>query len=284
MKKYKLSKKVIERLEDIITMDFLSLEDNVKIKEDINLTEKYIKFCFNTNSIPDKVYNLENLYSEKLGYYFPRFFALEKITEHVNRKFGTEMKADDNILDEYVKDGCSVDEYFIKTLLITFLKLFNKITSYIDLTSMCHVFLDNMDVILIKDFKLVNASHTFNTRYCKEDGGTIGVYLEALDKDCNINFSNMCEHMVGYKENLLHLVSYLYGVKDDNTYCNKEDKVVIAFKEIIIDAFSTINTILINKENTSLEICENCKELFFKVIILENKSCICAECLEVTIK
>lgn len=46
MKKYKLSKKVIKRLEDLITMDFLSLEDNVKNKKGYKLNRKIYKILF----------------------------------------------------------------------------------------------------------------------------------------------------------------------------------------------------------------------------------------------
>lgn len=291
MKKYKLSKKVIKRLEDLITMDFLSLEDNVKNKKDINLTEKYIKFCFNHNRIPNKVYNLDNLTSEKLGYYLPRYYTLNKVSDYINREFGKHLGLKKNKLDEYVEDCKNVDEIFIKTLSITLLKIFNSITSYGNIESMCQVFLGNLEVILLKDYSLVNSETIFNTRYCGEKDGTIGIYLEVMDNVHTIDFKNMCKYMIDNKEKLLHLSSYLYGLKESNSYYGKEDVVVNIFKDIIIDAFKTINTILINKEKMCFGVCGECTEVFIldtneisNPNMKKDTSSICTECLKATIK
>lgn len=291
MKKYKLSKKVIKRLEDLITMDFLSLEDNVKNKKDINLTEKYIKFCFNHNRIPNKVYNLDNLTSEKLGYYLPRYYTLNKVSDYINREFGKHIGLKENKLDEYVEDCKNVDEIFIKTLSITLLKIFNSITSYGNIESMCQVFLGNLEVILLKDYSLVNSETIFNTRYCGEEDGTIGIYLEVMDNVHTIDFKNMCKYMIDNKEKLLHLSSYLYGLKESSSYYGKEDVVVNIFKDIIIDAFKTINTILINKEKMCFGVCGECTEVFIldtneisNPNMKKDTSSICTECLKATIK
>src|SRR5574344_790059 len=116
MIEHELNEKVIDRINNLITMDFLSLENNEKIKKDIGLSEVYIKFCFNHNRIPNKVYNLDNLTSEKLGYYLPRYFTLNKVSEYTNREFGKHVGLKENILDEYVEDCKNVAEIFIKTL------------------------------------------------------------------------------------------------------------------------------------------------------------------------
>lgn len=286
MIEHELNEKVIDRINNLITMNFLSLENNEKIKKDIGLSEVYIKFCFNHNRIPNKAYNLDNLTSEKLGYYLPRYFTLNKVSEYTNREFGKHIGLKENKLDEYVEDCKNVDEIFIKTLSITLLKIFNSITSYGDIESMCQVFLGNLEVILLKDYSLVNSETIFNTRYCGEEDGTIGVYLEVMDNTHTIDFKNMCKYMIDNKEKLLHLSSYLYGLKESNSYYGKEDVVVNIFKDIIIDAFKTINTILINKEKMCFGVCGECTEVFIldtneinNSNARKDTSCICTECL-----
>lgn len=286
MPEYELNKEIIDRLNNLITMDFLSLENNEKFKKDIGLSEGFIKFCFNHNRIPNKVYNLDNLTTEKLGYYLPKYYTLYKVCEHTSREYGKYVGLKENKLDEYVKDCLDVDEIFIKILSITLLKIFNSITSYGDIESMCQIFLGNLEVILLKDYSLVNNETLFNVRYCGEEDGTIGVYLEVMDTAITIDFKNMCKYMINDKGKLLHLSSYLYGLKESSSYYGKEDMVINIFKDIIIDAFKTINTILINKEKMCLGICGECTEVF----ILDtneindpnmriNTSCICTECL-----
>lgn len=286
MPEYELNKEIIDRLNNLITMDFLSLENNEKFKKDIGLSEGFIKFCFNHNRIPNKVYNLDNLTTEKLGYYLPKYYTLYKVCEHTSREYGKYVGLKENKLDEYVKDCLDVDEIFIKILSITLLKIFNSITSYGDIESMCQIFLGNLEVILLKDYSLVNNETLFNVRYCGEEDGTIGVYLEIMDTANTIDFKNMCKYMINDKGKLLHLSSYLYGLKESSSYYGKEDMVINIFKDIIIDAFKTINTILINKEKMCLGICGECTEVF----ILDtneindpnmriNTSCICTECL-----
>lgn len=286
MPEYELNKEIIDRLNNLITMDFLSLENNEKFKKDIGLSEGFIKFCFNHNRIPNKVYNLDNLTTEKLGYYLPKYYTLYKVCEHTSREYGKYVGLKENKLDEYVKDCLDVDEIFIKILSITLLKIFNSITSYGDIESMCQIFLGNLEVILLKDYSLVNNETLFNVRYCGEEDGTIGVYLEIMDTANTIDFKNMCKYMINDKEKLLHLSSYLYGLKESSSYYGKEDMVINIFKDIIIDAFKTINTILINKEKMCLGICGECTEVFIldtneinNSNARKDTSCICTECL-----
>ena len=286
MPEYELNKEIIDRLNNLITMDFLSLENNEKIKKDIGLSEGFIKFCFNNNRIPNKVYDLDKLTSEKLGCYLPKYYTLHKVCEHTSREYAKYIGVEENKREEYIEDCLNVDEIFIKTLSITLLKIFNSITSYGDIERMCQIFLGNLEVILLKDYSLVNIETLFNTRYCGEEDGTIGIYLEVMDNATTIDFKNMCKYMMDDKEKLLHLSSYLYGLKESSSYYGKEDIVINIFKDIIIDAFKTINTILINKEAMCFGICGECTEVFIldtneinNPNIREDTSSICTECL-----
>ena len=285
MVNHKLSKRLTEKLEELITIDFLLLTSTEKIKKDIGVSEEYLKYCFKINRVPNKVYNLENLFNEKLGFYLPQYHILKGVLDYCNKGQGIHIGIAEEKMEEYVIDSYGVDEVFIKVLGVTFLKIFNSIATYSDLECFCHFFIGHMETILLKDINLVNED-LFNNKYEGNDEGLIGMYLDVMVKEYTVDLLGLCKYLGGSKITLLHLSSYLFGLKESNTFYGKEDSVVKIFKDIIIDAFKTMDYVLLRR-GCRLEVCEHCTEIFF-IGSQENSDdgikCVCGECLKIRLK
>ena len=245
MIKNKNLKMISNRLDELITSDFISFNKDNMFK-DVELCIDVPKMYYEINTSSLDGFYINNMLSD--NNYLPKYESLLLVD-----KFILENNPQvDNSREEYKKIG----SMFIKIFSYLILKLINKYVSARNALHLAHVFIYNLDIIILRNIELRKDYSYKNSDKFYIKGGD--VYIPAIEKsnEFQIDFSKGINCYIYDRMKLTKLCGYLLGVE------KYEEKIYLPlFKRIIKNAFGTIHNLMLLEEDY-LTICDYCGEIF----------------------
>ena len=245
MIKNKNLKMISNRLDELITSDFISFnKDNMFKDMELCIDVPKMYYEINTGSL-DGFY-INNMLSD--NNYLPKYESLL----HVDKFILENNPQVDNSREEYKKIG----SLFIKIFSYLILKFINKYVSARNALHLAHVFIYNLDIIILRNIELRKDYSYKNSDKFYIKGGD--VYIPAIEKsnEFQIDFSKGINCYIYDRMKLTKLCGYLLGVE------KYEEKIYLPlFKRIIKNAFGTIHNLMLLEEDY-LTICDYCGEIF----------------------
>jgi hypothetical protein len=147
---------------------------------------------------------------------------------------------------------------FIKIFSYLILKFINKYVSARGALHLAHIFIYNLDIIILRNIELRKDYSYKNSDKFYIKGGD--VYIPAIEKsnEFQIDFSKGINCYIYDRMKLAKLCGYLLGVE------KYEEKIYLPlFKRIIKNAFGTMHNLMLLEEDY-LTICDYCGEFFIK--------------------
>ena len=247
MIKNKNLKMISNRLDELITSDFISFNKDNMFK-DVELCIDVPKMYYEINTGSLDGFNINNILSD--DNYLPKYESLL----HVDKFILENNPQVDNSREEYKKIG----SMFIKIFSYLILKFINKYVSARNALHLAHVFIYNLDIIILRNIELRKDYSYKNSDKFYIKGGD--VYIPAIEKsnEFQIDFSKGINCYIYDRMKLTKLCGYLLGVE------KYEEKIYLPlFKRIIKNAFGTIHNLMLLEEDY-LTICDYCGEFFIK--------------------
>lgn len=245
MIKNKNLKMISNRLDELITSDFISFNKDNMFK-DVELCIDVPKMYYEINTSSLDGFYINNMLSD--NNYLPKYESLLLVD-----KFILENNPQvDNSREEYKKIG----SMFIKIFSYLILKFINKYVSARNALHLAHVFIYNLDIIILRNIELRKDYSYKNSDKFYIKGGD--VYIPAIEKsnEFQIDFSKGINCYIYDRMKLTKLCGYLLGVE------KYEEKIYLPlFKRIIKNAFGTIHNLMLLEEDY-LTICDYCGEIF----------------------
>ena len=272
MIKNKNLKMTSNRLDELITSDFISFnKDNMFKDMELCIDVPKMYYEINTGSL-DGFY-INNMLSD--DNYLPKYESLL----HVDKFILENNPQVDNSREEYKKIG----SMFIKIFSYLILKFINKYVSARNALHLAHVFIYNLDIIILRNIELRKDYSYKNSDKFYIKGGD--VYIPAIEKsnEFQIDFSKGINCYIYDRMKLAKLCGYLLGVE------KYEEKIYLPlFKRIIKNAFGTIHNLMLLEEDY-LTICDYCGEFFIShkndlightYTVNNNTKHICSDCYD----
>ena len=272
MIKNKNLKMISNRLDELITSDFISFnKDNMFKDMELCIDVPKMYYEINTGSL-DGFY-INNMLSD--DNYLPKYESLL----HVDKFILENNPQVDNSREEYKKIG----SMFIKIFSYLILKFINKYVSVRNALHLAHIFIYNLDIIILRNIELRKDYSYKNTNKFYTKGGD--VYIPAIEKsnEFQIDFSKGINCYIYDRMKLTKLCGYLLGVE------KYEEKIYLPlFKRIIKNAFGTIHNLMLLEEDY-LTICDYCGEFFIShkndlightYTVNNNTKHICSDCYD----
>lgn len=247
MIKNKNLKMISNRLDELITSDFISFNKDNMFK-DVELCIDVPKMYYEINTSSLDGFYINNMLSD--NNYLPKYESLL----HVDKFILENNPQVDNSREEYKKIG----SMFIKIFSYLILKFINKYVSARNALHLAHVFIYNLDIIILRNIELRKDYSYKNSDKFYIKGGD--VYIPAIEKsnEFQIDFSKGINCYIYDRMKLTKLCGYLLGVE------KYEEKIYLPlFKRIIKNAFGTIHNLMLLEEDY-LTICDYCGEFFIK--------------------
>lgn len=247
MIKNKNLKMISNRLDELITSDFISFNKDSLFK-DMELCIDVPKMYYEINTGSLDGFNINNILSD--DNYLPKYESLL----HVDKFILENNPQVDNSREEYKKIG----SMFIKIFSYLILKFINKYVSVRNALHLAHIFIYNLDIIILRNIELRKDYSYKNSDKFYIKGGD--VYIPAIEKsnEFQIDFSKGINCYIYDRMKLTKLCGYLLGVE------KYEEKIYLPlFKRIIKNAFGTIHNLMLLEEDY-LTICDYCGEFFIK--------------------
>ena len=245
MIKNKNLKMISNRLDELITSDFISFNKDNMFK-DMELCIDVPKMYYEINTSSLDGFYINNMLSD--NNYLPKYESLL----HVDKFILENNPQVDNSREEYKKIG----SMFIKIFSYLILKFINKYVSARNALHLAHVFIYNLDIIILRNIELRKDYSYKNSDKFYIKGGD--VYIPAIEKsnEFQIDFSKGINCYIYDRMKLTKLCGYLLGVE------KYEEKIYLPlFKRIIKNAFGTIHNLMLLEEDY-LTICDYCGEIF----------------------
>ena len=247
MIKNKNLKMISNRLDELITSDFISFnKDNMFKDMELCIDVPKMYYEINTGSLDG--FNINNILSD--DNYLPKYESLL----HVDKFILENNPQVDNSREEYKKIG----SMFIKIFSYLILKFINKYVSARDALDLAHIFIYNLDIIILRNIELRKDYSYKNPDKFYIKGGN--VYIPAIEKlnGFQIDFGKGINCYIYDRMKLTKLCGYLLGVE------KYEEKIYLPlFKRIIKNAFGTMHNLMLLEEDY-LTICDYCGEFFIK--------------------
>ena len=247
MIKNKNLKMTSNRLDELITSDFISFnKDNMFKDMELCIDVPKMYYEINTGSLDG--FNINNMLSD--DNYLPKYESLL----HVDKFILENNPQVDNSREEYKKIG----SMFIKIFSYLILKFINKYVSARNALHLAHVFIYNLDIIILRNIELRKDYSYKNSDKFYIKGGD--VYIPAIEKsnEFQIDFSKGINCYIYDRMKLAKLCGYLLGVE------KYEEKIYLPlFKRIIKNAFGMVHNLMLLEEDY-LTICDYCGEFFIK--------------------
>ena len=247
MIKNKNLKMISNRLDELITSDFISFNKDNMFK-DVELCIDVPKMYYEINTSSLDGFYINNMLSD--NNYLPKYESLLLVDNFILEN----NPQVDNSKKEYKKIG----SMFIKIFSYLILKFINKYVSARDALDLAHVFIYNLDIIILRNIELRKDYSYKNSDKFYIKGGD--VYIPAIEKsnEFQIDFSKGINCYIYDRMKLTKLCGYLLGVE------KYEEKIYLPlFKRIIKNAFGTIHNLMLLEEDY-LTICDYCGEFFIK--------------------
>ncbi len=247
MIKNKNLKMISNRLDELITSDFISFNKDNMFK-DVELCIDVPKMYYEINTSSLDGFYINNMLSD--NNYLPKYESLL----HVDKFILENNPQVDNSREEYKKIG----SMFIKIFSYLILKFINKYVSARNALHLAHIFIYNLDIIILRNIELRKDYSYKNSDKFYIKGGD--VYIPAIEKlnGFQIDFSKGINCYIYDRMKLTKLCGYLLGVE------KYEEKIYLPlFKRIIKNAFGTIHNLMLLEEDY-LTICDYCGEFFIK--------------------
>ena len=272
MIKNKNLKMISNRLDELITSDFISFNKDNMFK-DVELCIDVPKMYYEINTSSLDGFNINNMLSD--DNYLPKYESLL----HVDKFILENNPQVDNSREEYKKIG----SMFIKIFSYLILKFINKYVSARNALHLAHVFIYNLDIIILRNIELRKDYSYKNSDKFYIKGGV--VYIPAIEKsnEFQIDFSKGINCYIYDRMKLAKLCGYLLGVE------KYEEKIYLPlFKRIIKNAFGTIHNLMLLEEDY-LTICDYCGEFFIShkndlightYTVNNNTKHICSDCYD----
>ena len=245
MIKNKNLKMISNRLDELITSDFISFNKDNMFK-DVELCIDVPKMYYEINTSSLDGFYINNMLSD--NNYLPKYESLLLVD-----KFILENNPQvDNSREEYKKIG----SMFIKIFSYLILKFINKYVSARNALHLAHVFIYNLDIIILRNIELRKDYSYKNSDKFYIKGGD--VYIPAIEKsnEFQIDFSKGINCYIYDRMKLTKLCGYLLGVE------KYEEKIYLPlFKRIIKNAFGVVHNLMLLEEDY-LTICDYCGEIF----------------------
>ena len=245
MIKNKNLKMISNRLDELITSDFISFNKDNMFK-DVELCIDVPKMYYEINTGSLDGFYINNMLSD--DNYLPKYESLL----HVDKFILENNPQVDNSREEYKKIG----SMFIKIFSYLILKFINKYVSARGALHLAHIFIYNLDIIILRNIELRKDYSYKNSDKFYIKGGD--VYIPAIEKSngFQIDFSKGIDCYIYNRMKLAKLCGYLLGVE------KYEEKIYLPlFKRIIKNAFGTIHNLMLLEEDY-LTICDYCGEFF----------------------
>ena len=247
MIKNKNLKMISNRLDELITSDFISFNKDNMFK-DVELCIDVPKMYYEINTSSLDGFYINNMLSD--NNYLPKYESLLLVDNFILEN----NPQVDNSREEYKKIG----SMFIKIFSYLILKFINKYVSARDALDLAHIFIYNLDIIILRNIELrKDYSYKISNKFYIRDGD---VYIPAIEKsnEFQIDFSKGINCYIYDRMKLTKLCGYLLGVE------KYEEKIYLPlFKRIIKNAFGTIHNLMLLEEDY-LTICDYCGEFFIK--------------------
>ena len=247
MIKNKNLKMISNRLDELITSDFISFNKDNMFK-DVELCIDVPKMYYEINTSSLDGFYINNMLSD--NNYLPKYESLLLVDNFILEN----NPQVDNSKKEYKKIG----SMFIKIFSYLILKFINKYVSARDALDLAHIFIYNLDIIILRNIELrKDYSYKISNKFYIRDGD---VYIPAIEKsnEFQIDFSKGINCYIYDRMKLTKLCGYLLGVE------KYEEKIYLPlFKRIIKNAFGTIHNLMLLEEDY-LTICDYCGEFFIK--------------------
>ena len=272
MIKNKNLKMTSNRLDELITSDFISFnKDNMFKDMELCIDVPKMYYEINTGSLDG--FNINNILSD--DNYLPKYESLL----HVDKFILENNPQVDNSREEYKKIG----SMFIKIFSYLILKFINKYVSARNALHLAHVFIYNLDIIILRNIELRKDYSYKNSDKFYIKGGD--VYIPAIEKsnEFQIDFSKGINCYIYDRMKLTKLCGYLLGVE------KYEEKIYLPlFKRIIKNAFGMVHNLMLLEEDY-LTICDYCGEFFIKhkndlightYTVNNNTKHICSDCYD----
>ena len=272
MIKNKNLKMISNRLDELITSDFISFNKDNMFK-DVELCIDVPKMYYEINTGSLDGFNINNILSD--DNYLPKYESLL----HVDKFILENNPQVDNSREEYKKIG----SMFIKIFSYLILKFINKYVSVRNALHLAHIFIYNLDIIILRNIELRKDYSYKNSNKFYTKGGD--VYIPAIEKsnEFQIDFSKGINCYIYDRMKLAKLCGYLLGVE------KYEEKIYLPlFKRIIKNAFGTIHNLMLLEEDY-LTICDYCGEFFIShkndlightYTVNNNTKHICSDCYD----
>ena len=245
MIKNKNLKMISNRLDELITSDFISFNKDNMFK-DMELCIDVPKMYYEINTSSLDGFYINNILSD--NNYLPKYESLLLVDNFILEN----NPQVDNNREEYKKIG----SLFIKIFSYLILKFINKYVSARNALHLAHVFIYNLDIIILRNIELRKDYSYKNSDKFYIKGGD--VYIPAIEKsnEFQIDFSKGINCYIYDRMKLTKLCGYLLGVE------KYEEKIYLPlFKRIIKNAFGTIHNLMLLEEDY-LTICDYCGEIF----------------------
>lgn len=272
----KLNPSVINTLNNTLTDKFLSLKDSDKLLKDIGIADTFIKRSLLTSGNGDLTFSdLTNMVN---GKHFPIYPILKEVSIVKSKEFIKSKEVDEDEANNLLYYYLDIDIIFIKVIIVTFLKIFNRLANFGQLTSMCHLFLDNLEVLILRDKKIVNEDPYIIT-YGRNKNNEVSVLLDIIKNDYTVDLKDSFKMFILEKMELLKMVMVLYKRKKNF----KDKELLFTFKEFILDSFQLMDDIVFEKFDEKIYSCKDCNELFMlnmkDVDLKKDNGHLCPECL-----
>jgi hypothetical protein len=206
MIKNKNLKMISNRLDELITSDFISFNKDNMFK-DMELCIDVPKMYYEINTSSLDGFYINNMLSD--DNYLPKYESLL----HVDKFILENNPQVDNSREEYKKIG----SMFIKIFSYLILKFINKYVSARDALHLAHIFIYNLDIIILRNIELRKDYSYKNSDKFYIKGGD--VYIPAIEKsnEFQIDFSKGINCYIYDRMKLTKLCGYLLGVEKYET-------------------------------------------------------------------
>lgn len=272
MIKNKNLKMISNRLDELITSDFISFnKDNMFKDMELCIDVPKMYYKINTGSL-DGFY-INNMLSD--DNYLPKYESLL----HVDKFILENNPQVDNNREEYKKIG----SLFIKIFSYLILKFINKYVSARGALHLAHIFIYNLDIIILRNIEL---RKDYSYKECDKfltNNDIINIPIIEKLNGFQIDFSKGINCYIYDRMKLAKLCGYLLGVE------KYEEKIYLPlFKRIIKNAFGTIHNLMLLEEDY-LTICDYCGEFFIShkndlightYTVNNNTKHICSDCYD----
>ena len=272
MIKNKNLKMISNRLDELITSDFISFnKDNMFKDMELCIDVPKMYYEINTGSLDG--FNINNILSD--DNYLPKYESLL----HVDKFILENNPQVDNSREEYKKIG----SMFIKIFSYLILKFINKYVSARNALHLAHVFIYNLDIIILRNIEL---RKDYSYKECDKfliNNDIINIPIIGKLNGFQIDFSKGINCYIYDRMKLAKLCGYLLGVE------KYEEKIYLPlFKRIIKNAFGTIHNLMLLEEDY-LTICDYCGEFFIShkndlightYTVNNNTKHICSDCYD----